>query len=152
MSRTGPVNHTPSGTTTVPPPERCTDSIAAAKDCVHFPASQVFAPKSAIDTRELVNSTLREIEEGNRIANKTADVLYGVVDSIQTIALNSKTLSENTQIQAEAVEQADQGIARISEVVQSNSAAAQESYATSEELSAQAATMHNLVAQFKFKR
>ena len=108
--------------------------------------------KSAVDTRELVNNTLREIEEGSRVANKTADVLYGVVDSIQKIAVSAKTLSENTQIQAEAVEQADQGIARISEVVQSNSAAAEESYATSEELSAQATTMHNLVAQFTLKK
>ena len=108
--------------------------------------------KSAIDTRELVNNTLREIEEGSKVAYKTADVLYGVVDSIQKIAESAKTLSENTQVQAEAVEQADQGIARISEVVQSNSAAAEESYATSEELSAQAATMHNLVAQFEFKK
>ena len=108
--------------------------------------------KSAVDTRELVNNTLREIEEGSRVANKTADVLYGVVDAIQKIAETSKTLSENTQVQAEAVEQADMGIARISEVVQSNSAAAEESYATSEELSAQAATMHNLVGQFELKK
>ena len=108
--------------------------------------------KSAIDTRELVNNTLREIEEGSKVANRTANVLYGVVDSIQKIAVSAKTLSENTQIQAEAVDQADQGIARISEVVQSNSAAAEESYATSEELSAQAATMHNLVAQFELKK
>ena len=108
--------------------------------------------KSAVDTRELVNNTLREIEEGSRVANRTADVLFGVVDAIQKIAETSKTLSENTQVQAEAVEQADQGIARISEVVQSNSAAAEESYATSEELSAQAATMHNLVAQFQLKK
>jgi len=108
--------------------------------------------KSAVDTRELVNNTLREIEEGHRVANRTANVLYGVVDAIQKIAETSKTLSENTQVQAEAVEQADQGIARISEVVQSNSAAAEESYATSEELSAQATTMHNLVAQFQLKR
>ncbi len=108
--------------------------------------------KSAVDTRELVNNTLREIEEGSKIVNRTADVLYGVVDAIQKIAETSKTLSENTQIQAEAVEQADQGIARISEVVQSNSAAAEESYATSEELSAQATTMHNLVAQFQLKK
>ena len=108
--------------------------------------------KSAVDTRELVNNTLREIEEGHLVANKTADVLYGVVDSIQKIAVSAKTLSENTQVQAEAVEQADQGIARISEVVQSNSAAAEESYATSEELSAQATTMHNLVAQFQLQR
>ncbi len=108
--------------------------------------------KSAVDTRELVNNTLREIEEGHKVANRTADVLFGVVDSIQKIAESAKTLSENTQVQAEAVEQADQGIARISEVVQSNSAAAEESYATSEELSAQAATMHNLVAQFQLKK
>lgn len=107
--------------------------------------------KSAIDTRELVSNTLREIEEGSKIAHKTADVLYGVVDAIQKIAQTSKALSENSQIQAEAVEQADIGITRISEVVQSNSAAAEESFATSEELSAQAATMHNLVAQFQLK-
>ena len=107
--------------------------------------------KSAIDTRDLVNNTLREIEEGSKVAHRTADVLNGVVEAIQKIAETSKTLSENTQIQAEAVEQADQGIARISEIVQSNSAAAEESYATSEELSAQATTMNNLVAQFQLK-
>ena len=107
--------------------------------------------KSAINTRELVSNTLYEIEEGSKIANRTADVLYEVVDAIQKIAETSKMLSENSQIQAEAVEQADMGIARISEVVQSNSAAAQESFATSEELSAQAMTMHDLVAQFQLK-
>ena len=107
--------------------------------------------RSAVNTRELVSNTLHEIEEGSRIANRTADVLYEVVDAIQKIAETSKTLSENSQIQAEAVEQADMGIARISEVVQSNSAAAEESFATSEELSAQAMTMHDLVAQFQLK-
>ena len=107
--------------------------------------------KSADNTRELVTNTLHEIQEGSKIANRTADVLDGVVEAIQKIAETSKKLSENSQTQAESVEQADQGIARISEVVQSNSAAAEESYATSEELSAQAITMHELVAQFKLK-
>ena len=108
--------------------------------------------KSAVNTRELVSNTLHEIEEGSQIAHRTADVLYGVVDAIQKIAETSKVLSENSQVQADAVEQADAGIARISEVVQSNSAAAQESYATSEELSAQAMTMHELVAKFQLKK
>ena len=107
--------------------------------------------KSAVDTRELVSNTLYEIEEGSKIAYKTADVLDGVVDAIQKIAESAKELSENSQAQAEAVEQADQGIARISEVVQSNSAAAEESSATSEELSAQAMTMHDLVSRFQLK-
>ena len=107
--------------------------------------------KSAVGTRELVNNTLYEIGEGSKIAHKTADVLTGVVNAIQQIAETSRTLSENSQVQAESVEQADLGIARISEIVQSNSAAAQESFATSEELSAQAVTMHELVAQFQLK-
>lgn len=107
--------------------------------------------KSAVDTRELVSNTLREIEEGSRIAHKTAEVLNGVVDAIQKIAETSKLLSENSEVQADAVEQADQGIGRISEVVQSNSAAAEESSATSEELSAQAMTMHELVSRFRLK-
>ena len=123
--------------------------FAVVADEIRILADQ--SARSAVNTRELVSNTLHEIEEGSRIANRTADVLYEVVDAIQKIAETSKTLSENSQIQAEAVEQADMGIARISEVVQSNSAAAEESFATSEELSAQAMTMHDLVAQFQLK-
>ena len=107
--------------------------------------------QSAVGTRELVNNTLYEIGEGSKIAYKTADVLTGVVDAIQQIAETSKALSENSQVQAESVEQANIGISRISEIVQSNSAAAEESFATSEELSAQATAMHELVAQFQLK-
>lgn len=107
--------------------------------------------QSAVGTRELVNNTLYEIGEGSKIAYKTADVLTGVVDAIQKIAETSKSLSENSQVQADSVEQANIGISRISEIVQSNSAAAEESFATSEELSAQATTMHELVEQFKLK-
>ncbi len=106
--------------------------------------------KSAVDTRELVSNTLYEIEQGSKIAFKTAEVLDGVVNAIQQIAQTNNVLSENSKDQAYAVEQADAGIERISEVVQSNSAAAEESSATSQELSAQAMSMHELVSRFKF--
>ena len=46
--------------------------------------------------------------------------------------------------------QAEQGVSQISDVVQNNSAAAQETSATSEELSAQATTLDDLVGQFTF--
>ena len=108
--------------------------------------------KSAVDTRELVSNTLYEIEEGSKIAYRTAEVLDGVVDAIQKIADTSKRLSQDSVDQAYAVEQADMGIERISEVVQSNSAAAQESSATSQELSAQAMSMHELVSRFQLLR
>jgi len=107
--------------------------------------------KSAVDTRELVSNTLYEIEQGSKIAFKTADVLDGVVNAIQQIAETNNVLADNSKDQAYAVEQADIGIGRISEVVQSNSAAAEESSATSQELSAQAMSMHDLVSRFTLK-
>ena len=108
--------------------------------------------KSAVGTRELVMNTLAEIEEGSKVAYRTAEVLEGVVDAVQKIAASSKILSENSEDQALAMEQADAGINRISEVVQSNSAAAEESSATSQELSAHAMSMHDMVARFQLKQ
>ena len=108
--------------------------------------------KSAVDTRTLVGDTLREIEEGSKVAYRTADVLEGVVDAIQRIAEAANGLREDTEQQAIAIDQADAGIERISEVVQSNSAAAEESSATSEELSASATSMNELVGRFQLKR
>lgn len=107
--------------------------------------------KSAVDTRALVANTLFEIEEGNKVATRTAEVLDEVVESIRGIAEQSRMLSENAVTQAEAMEQADAGINRISEVVQSNSAASEESSATSEELSAQAMNMSELVGRFQLR-
>ena len=105
--------------------------------------------KSAVDTKALVNDTLREIEEGSKVAYRTADVLESVVDAIQKIAETSRELQEDSEQQAIAMEQADAGIERISEVVQSNSAAAEESSATSQELSASATSMNELVGRFR---
>jgi len=107
--------------------------------------------KSAVDTRALVANTLYEIEEGSRVALRTSDVLDEVVESIKGIAEQSRMLSESAVTQAEAMEQADAGITRISEVVQSNSAASEESSATSEELSAQAMNMNELVGKFMLR-
>ena len=67
------------------------------------------------------------------------------------ILSQTATNPEKALIQAEAMEQADAGINRISEVVQSNSAASEESSATSEELSAQAMNMSDLVARFQLR-
>ena len=47
------------------------------------------------------------------------------------------------------MEQLELGVEQISEVVQGNSAIAEEEAATSEELSAQAISLDNMVGQFK---
>ena len=50
------------------------------------------------------------------------------------------------------MQQAELGVNQISEVVQSNSASAEESSATSEELSAQAYALNDLVGKFTLRR
>ena len=107
--------------------------------------------KSAVNTRELIEGSVHEINAGSKAALKTAEVLEDVVASVKDIAGISKELSENIKVQVDSIEQANQGIIKISEVIQSNSATAEESSATSEELSAQATSMDELVARFQLR-
>lgn len=107
--------------------------------------------KSAVNTRELIEGSVYEINVGSKAALKTAEVLEEVVASVKDIAVISRQLSENVKIQVDSIEQANQGIVKISEVIQSNSATAEESSATSEELSAQATSMDELVAKFQLR-
>lgn len=106
---------------------------------------------SAVSTRELIEGSIHDVEEGNKAVVLVSETLDEVIKGINDIADTSKSLSENSQSQVTAMEQAEQGVNQISEVVQSNSAMAQETSATSEELSAQAETLDNLVKQFKLR-
>lgn len=106
---------------------------------------------SAVSTRELIEGSIHDVEDGNKAVALVSETLDEVIKGINDIADTSKSLSENSQSQATAMEQAEQGVNQISEVVQSNSAMAQETSATSEELSAQAETLDNLVKQFTLR-
>lgn len=123
--------------------------FAVVADQIRTLAEQ--SAKAAVNTKALIEGSLREIEVGNKAAARTAEVLSAVVEDIHAIAMSAKQLSETSSLQAESMEQAEEGVARISEVVQSNSATAEEASATSEELSAQAVSMDELVAQFRLR-
>ena len=124
--------------------------FAVVADQIRTLAEQ--SSKSAVNTRKLIEESVREVEVGNETANRTAEVLEGVVVGIGKIADTSQILSRDTAEQALALEQAADGVARISEIVQSNSATAEESSATSEELSAQSTTMRELVGRFELRK
>lgn len=108
--------------------------------------------QSAVDTRSLIEGSLEEIEKGNQAAEAAAGSLEQIVTGVKEIAADAKRLSEESTAQAQAMEQAETGVNQISEVVQSNSAAAEESSATSEELSAQAEALNALVGKFTLRR
>ena len=104
--------------------------------------------KSAVDTRDLIEGSMQEIKEGSKAADSAAASIETVVEGIGKIADSSHSISEISRDQANAMDQAEQGVNQISEVVQSNSATAEESSATSEELSAQAISLDELISKF----
>ncbi len=108
--------------------------------------------KAAVDTRELIENSIKEVTEGNRVAERVADSIKSVVDGINQIADFTQNLKVMVNDQAEAMRQAEIGVNQISEVVQSNAATAEEASATSQELSAQAITLDGLVSQFKLNK
>lgn len=105
--------------------------------------------KAAVDTRELIEGSIKEVAEGNCAAERASNSIAAVVSGIKEIAEFSKDLKVMVQDQSEAMRQAEIGVNQISEVVQSNAATAEEASATSEELSAQAIILDELVGQFK---
>lgn len=108
--------------------------------------------KAAVDTRELIEASIKEVSEGNNIADHASSAIEAVVDGIKQIADFSKNLKIMMNDQAEAMHQAELGINQISGVVESNAATAEEAAATSEQLSSQAVMLDKLVGQFQLTK
>lgn len=105
--------------------------------------------KSAVDTRALIEGTVKEVKNGNKVAERAVASLATVVEGIRKVADSSQELSVMSTNQASTMKEAELGVDQISDVIQTNAAVAQESSATSEELSAQAATLDGLIAKFR---
>ena len=107
--------------------------------------------QSAVNTKELLQKSLIEVQHGNEITDKTVAVLKEILDSMENFAKAARESSEASQSQAEMLKQIELGIEQISSVVESNSASAEETSATSEELSAQSISLKELVERFTLR-
>ncbi|SDN03545.1 methyl-accepting chemotaxis protein [Acetanaerobacterium elongatum] len=105
--------------------------------------------QAAKDTTQLIQDAITAVENGTKIANKTAETLVEVIEGSEQAAKIVSEISQSTADQAKSIDQMTQGIDQISSVIQNNAATAEESAATSEELSAQAETLQRTVRQFQ---
>ncbi len=97
----------------------------------------------------LIENSLQAIEHGTQIADDTAQSLIQAVNDVNEMAGIIEQISEASSDQADSIAQITVGIDQISDVVQTNSATAEESAAASEELSSQSQLMKRLVGRFK---
>ena len=103
-------------------------------------------------TSALIGRSISAVNQGTQIADATAKQLDSVVAGAREIVETINGIASDAQTQAGAVEQIQDQIGQITSVVQTNSSTAEESAATSQELSAQASVLKQLVATFRLRR
>jgi methyl-accepting chemotaxis protein len=103
-------------------------------------------------TSALIGRSIAAVNQGTQIAGATARQLEGIVANANGIVETINAIAADAQTQAGAVEQIQDQIGQITGVVQTNSSTAEESAATSQELSAQASVLKQLVRTFRLRR
>ena len=105
--------------------------------------------KSAVNTRDLIDKTLVEIDKGNNITRTTADAFNQIIADMESFAEIAQNTMEKANSQAESLQQIGQGIEQLSGVVQGNAASSEENTAISVNLAEGAAKMQDRVKIFK---
>ena len=105
--------------------------------------------QAAVNTRELIEKSMVEIENGSKITEKTVESINDILAAMTEFAEITKNVSATSKEQAEMLKQVEVGIEQIAGVVQNNSASAEETSATSQELSSQSELLKQQVGRFK---
>lgn len=111
------------------------------------------AEKSAVaakNTASLIEETVSAVENGSTMAENVAKSMASVVDRANLLTKIMEDISSESMQQANSATQITYGVEQISNVVQTNTATAEESAAASEELSVQAKMLNDLVSGFQF--
>lgn len=101
------------------------------------------------DTTKLIGSSVEAVNSGSKITAQTAEALKTLDEYTLELKKIINDITESGRRQTDMVTKITEDINRISGVVQSNSATAEESAAASEELSGQAGMLKELIGKFE---
>jgi len=108
--------------------------------------------EAAKDTGGLIANSMEKAELGARIADDTAasltEIVSGITESNQLIT----EIASASEVQSVGIAEINTSIDQVAQVVQQNSATAEESAAASQEMSGQADVLQQLISRFKLKQ
>lgn len=102
-------------------------------------------------TTLLIENSTKAVERGVELTDETAETLSSVVESTRSAISYIETIAMDSEQQATALRQVNVGVDQISNVVQTNSATAEQSAAASQELRQQAGRLEKLVRCFTLR-
>lgn len=105
--------------------------------------------ESAKQTGELINATIDAVDKGTVIAENTAKIMKQVTDLAVQTNKYIGDISESSEEQAVSINQIKIGIESIAHVVQQNSATAEETAASCQELSNQSSALKSQIERIK---
>ena len=109
----------------------------------------VKSSEAAQNTDNLINRSIRDVKTGTESTNLAVSAMELIDDCIHSIKALMDEISAASVQQAEMIALVENGIREISQVVQTNSAAAEKSAAVSMKLSGQARTLNGLISRFR---
>lgn len=115
-------------------------------------ALAVKSDQAAKATMELINSSTNAVNTGSEVVRSVTKSVTDIVAKSEQIVEQMDIVSAAIKRQTGSIEQVSEALGQISGVVQSNTAAAEESAITSKELSEQAALLQGLVGSFVLRR
>ncbi len=108
--------------------------------------------KAAQETAELIDTAIKNVDNGSNIVQRTAQALTSINDEITKVTDLVGEIAAASNEQAQRISQVSKGLSQIDGVTQQNTANAEETSAAAEELSSQAAHVRNLLGRFKLRR
>lgn len=106
---------------------------------------------AAKDTTSLIQDTLSAIENGDTMAKNAGRAIDQISQQAEMVDALIQNISQTSAAQAGALEQTNTAVNQVSNIIQTNSATAEESAAASEELAAQAETLRTLATDFHLR-
>ena len=107
--------------------------------------------EAAKDTSGLIASSMEKAELGAKIAEETASSLVEIVSGINESNQLVNDIALSSEEQSHGISEVNSGIDQVAAVVQMNSATAQESAASSIELSGQSDVLEDVIGRFNLK-
>lgn len=105
--------------------------------------------QAAKESSALIETSVKAVEKGMVIAGQTATQLEEVADSSKIITEEVTNIAVTLETQASEIQQINEGIEQINDVVQTNSATAEECAAASQEMSNEAENLREMIRKFK---
>jgi methyl-accepting chemotaxis protein len=103
------------------------------------------AADAAKNTSELIESTVKKVEDGSTLVTETNTAFARVAEDVGKVSELVSEISAASNEQSQGIGQVNQSVTEMDKVTQQNAASAEESASASEEMNAQAVQMKQIV-------